>query len=273
MINIDFNALLQKITNLSVEYFPKLILALLTLIVGLWGIKIIVKALNKALTVKKVDVSLHEFLKSTVNILLKVLLFVSVASIVGIKTTSFVAIIGAAGLAVGLALQGALANFAGGVLILIFKPFKVGDYIEASGHAGVVNSIQVFSTTLLTPDNKKIVIPNGNLSNNSVVNYSAEKTRRVDFTFGIGYEDDIKKAKEVLLKVVSDNEFVLKEPEPFIGVSELADSSVNFAVRVWVNSENYWNVYFNVMENVKIAFDKESISIPYPQMDVHTYKN
>ncbi len=268
----NLNQILEKITNLSVEYAPKLVLAIITLVVGLWGIKIILKALNKALKVKKVDVSLHDFLKSTVSILLKVLLFVSVASIIGIKTTSFIAIIGAAGLAVGLAFQGALSNFAGGVLILIFRPFKVGDFIEASGHMGTVESIQVFSTILVTLDNKKIVIPNGNLSNNSIVNYSAKENRRVDFTFGIGYGDDLKKAKEVLYKIVTSHKLVLKSPEPFIGVLELADSSVNFAVRVWVNVSDYWTVFFDINEEVKLTFDKEGISIPYPQMDIHNYK-
>jgi len=271
-MNLDLNVIFQKITNLSVEYAPKLILAVFTLIIGLWGIKIIVKALDKALNLKKVDVSLHDFLKSTISILLKVLLFVSVASLVGIKTTSFIAIIGAAGLAVGLAFQGALSNFAGGVLILVFRPFKLGDFIEASGHTGTVQSIQVFSTVLLTPDNKRIVIPNGNLSNNSIVNYSAEQTRRVDFTFGIGYGDDIKKAKEVLAHIVSQNGLILSNPEPFIGVSELADSSVNFAVRVWVEAKDYWTVYFETNEQVKLVFDKEGISIPYPQIDIHNLK-
>jgi len=268
----NLNQIVEKITNLSVEYAPRLLLAVVTLIIGLWGIKVIVKALNKALEVKKVDVSLHDFLKSTVSILLKVLLLVSVASIIGIKTTSFIAVIGAAGLAIGLALQGALSNFAGGVLILIFRPFKVGDFIEALGYTGTVESIQVFNTVLVTLDNKKVVIPNGNLSNNSIVNYSAKENRRVDFTFGIGYGDDIKKAKEVLYKVVTSHNLVLKSPEPFIGVSELADSSVNFAVRVWTKVSDYWTVFFDINEEVKLAFDKEGISIPYPQMDIHNYK-
>lgn len=272
MINLDITEIFKKITTLTVEYTPKLILAVLTLIIGLWGIRILLKAMDKALTLKNVDVSLHAFLKSTVKIVFKVLLFVSVASLVGIKTTSFVAVIGAAGLAVGLAMQGALANFAGGVLILIFRPFKVGDYIEASGHSGTVKSIQVFNTALLTIDNKKIFIPNGNLSNNSVINYSTESTRRIDFTFGIGYGDDLKKAKEVLNKIISEHELILKDPAPFVGVSELANSSVNFVVKVWTNSVDYWTVFYDINQNVKLTFDKENITIPYPQMDIHNYK-
>jgi small conductance mechanosensitive channel len=191
---------------------------------------------------------------------------------VGIATTSFVAILGAAGLAIGLALQGSLANFAGGVLILLFKPFKVGDYIEAQGYSGTVNEIQIFNTILKSLDNKTIIIPNGNLSNDCITNYSTEPLRRVDFVFGIGYEDDIKKAKEVLLTIIKSDSRVLKEPEPFVSIGELGDSSVNFTVRVWCNKEAYWDVYFDMFEKVKLEFDKQGISIPFPQRDVHLYQ-
>ena len=184
---------------------------------------------------------------------------------------SFVAIIGAAGLAVGLALQGTLQNFAGGVIILILRPFKVGDYIEGSGHAGTIKEIQIFNTVMLTPDNKKIIIPNGGLSNASITNYSAQPTRRVDMVFGIGYDDDIKKAKELLETIVTGDERVLKDPIHQIAVSELADSSVNFVVRPWVNAADYWDVYFDMHEKIKLEFDKAGISIPFPQRDVHIY--
>lgn len=197
------------------------------------------------------------------------MLVISVVTILGISTTSFVAIIGAAGLAVGLALQGGLANFAGGVLILIFKPFKVGDVLEAQGYTGKVHEIQVFNTILKTPDNKTIIIPNGGLSNGSMVNYSTEPTRRVDMTFGIGYSDDIAKAKSVLQKLIDSDSRILKDPAPMIVVSELADSSVNFAVRTWCNAADYWGIFFDMQEKVKLEFDKENISIPYPQTDVH----
>ena len=189
----------------------------------------------------------------------------------GIETTSFVAILGAAGLAVGLALQGGLANFAGGVLILIFKPFKVGDFIDAQGHAGVVSEITVFTTVLKTPDNKTIIIPNGALSNGSMVNYSTEEKRRVDMVFGIGYGDDIAKAKQVLKRIVDEDERVLKDPAPQIVVAELADSSVNFNFRVWCTGSDYWSIYFDMNEKVKLEFDKEGVSIPFPQRDVHLY--
>jgi small conductance mechanosensitive channel len=192
---------------------------------------------------------------------------------VGIATTSFVAILGAAGLAVGLALQGSLANFAGGVLILLFKPFKVGDFINAQGHAGTVNAIRVFFTTLKTPDNKTIIIPNGALSNSSITNFSTEPQRRVDMTFGIGYADDIQKAKGILKRLVDSDSRILREPEPAIVLTELADSSVNFAVRAWCNATDYWGIYFDMHEKVKESFDKEGVSIPFPQRDLHVYEH
>ena len=189
----------------------------------------------------------------------------------GVEMTSFIAILGAAGLAVGMALSGTLQNFAGGVMLLIFKPFKVGDFIEAQGYAGVVKEIQIFNTIITTGDNKTIIIPNGGLSTSSMVNYSTMPTRRVDWTFGIGYGDDVDKAKEVLKKLLSEDARILKDPEPFIAVSELADSSVNFVVRAWVNGADYWGVFFDMNEKVYKTFDKEGLNIPYPQMDVHIH--
>lgn len=243
--------------------------ALLTLIVGFWIIGLISKMVKRALDRGRVDESLRRFLVSIVSVLLKVMLLISVASMVGIETTSFVAVIGAAGLAVGLALQGSLANFAGGVLILLFKPYKVGDFIDAQGVLGAVREIQVFNTVLKTGDNKTIIIPNGAISNGIITNFSTEATRRVDMVFGIGYGDDIQKAKDVLRRLIKEDERMFHSPDPVVVVSELADSSVNITVRVWVNSGDYWSVYFDMQEKVKQEFDKEKISIPFPQRDVH----
>ncbi len=270
---VDIEALLKIGLDLVVLYTPKVLLALITLVVGLWIIKGITKVLKKALARKEIDVSLQGFLFSLVGIGLKILLFISVISMLGIQMTSFIAILGAAGLAVGLALQGSMSNFAGGVLILLFKPYKVGDFIDAQGYAGTVAAIQIFNTILKTPDNKTIIIPNGDLSNGSITNFSTESQRRVDFTFGIGYDDDFEKAKAIIQKLIEQNQDILKDPEPFLRVAELADSSVNIVARVWVKAEHYWDVNFYMIENVKLEFDKNGISIPYPQQDVHLYKH
>jgi len=254
--------------SLIMDYGPKLILAILTLIIGLWVIKRITNGLGKVL-LSRGDETLSRFLTSVAGVLMKLVLVIIVASMVGIETTSLVALVGAAGLAVGLALQGSLANFAGGVLILIFKPFRVGDLVEAQGHLGVVKEIQIFNTVLLSVDNRKIVIPNGPLSNGSMVNINAEPTRRVDFVFGISYSDDIDKTKALLNRLIDEESKVLDNPGRTVVLSELADSSVNFTVRVWVDTADYWDVYFNMHENVKKAMDQEGISIPFPQRDVH----
>ncbi len=255
----------------GVDYGLALLKAVIVLIIGLLAIKAIRNGFGKLLNKRNIDDSLKPFLRSLLYNILLVLLILSVLSTLGIQMTSFVAIIGAAGLAVGLALQGTLQNFAGGVIILILRPFKVGDYIEGSGHAGTIKEIQIFNTVMLTPDNKKIIIPNGGLSNASITNYSAQPTRRVDMVFGIGYDDDIKKAKELLETIVTGDERVLKDPIHQIAVSELADSSVNFVVRPWVNAADYWDVYFDMHEKIKLEFDKAGISIPFPQRDVHIY--
>jgi len=273
MDKIDVANYTEKLINMAVEKTPSLVLAILTLIVGLWIIRIAVKAFNKAMERSKIEVSLQNFLSSLISIMLKVILFISVAQMVGFDTMSFVAVLGTAGLAVGLALQGSLSNFAGGVLILILKPFKVGDFIDAQGYTGTVASINVFNTILKTPDNKTVILPNGGLSNSDLTNYSTEATRRVDMTFGIGYDDDIKKAKSILQKFVNEDQRVLKDPEPKIVVSELEDSSVNIAVKVWCIAADYWSIYFDMHENVKLEFDKENISIPFPQRDVHVYNH
>lgn len=269
----DMQGYADQFYALAIFYGPKLLLAFLTLVIGLWVIRIVIRVLDKAMIRAEVEISLQKFLGSLVGMLLKVLLFISVASMVGIATTSFVAILGAAGLAIGLALQGSLANFAGGVLILLFKPFKVGDVIDAQGYVGKVNAIQVFQTILKTPDNKTIIIPNGPLSNGSITNFSTEPTRRVDMTFGIGYDDNVADAKRVLQSLAGADKRILKDPAPQIVLAELGDSSVNFYVRVWCKSEDYWDVYFDTHEKVKLAFDAEGISIPFPQRDVHVYQH
>ena len=246
--------------------------ALIVLLIGLWLIKRITRSIRKLMEKRDLDPSLIPFLSSLINFALKAMLVITVVGMIGIEMTSFVAILGAAGLAVGLALQGSLSNFAGGVMILVFKPFKVGDWIQAAGHAGTVNEIQIFNTILKTPDNVHIIIPNGSLSNTSVTNYSKEEQRRVDQVFGIAYGDDVDKAYDVLQKIFNDDERVLKDPEPFMAVSELADSSVNIVTRVWVNAGDFWGVKMDTLKKVYEEFDKAGLSIPYPQMDVHVQK-
>ncbi len=262
----------DTVVNLVLLYAPKFLLALVVLVVGFWIIKRIVGVLDKALNKKGVEPTLTRFLESLTGVILKALLLISVASMVGIETTSFIAVLGAAGLAIGLALQGSLSNFAGGVLLLLFKPYKVGDVIETQGHIGTVNSIQIFTTVLKTPDNKTIIIPNGPVANGSIVNYSTEPTRRCDMVFGIGYDDDIDKAKSILRELIEADSRVLKDPAYALLLSELADSSVNFTLRLWVNAADYWGLYFDMQEAVKKAFDAQGISIPYPQRDVHIHQ-
>jgi small conductance mechanosensitive channel len=268
----DIQGFLTKVNEQAVLYAPKVIAALVTLLIGWWIIKILVAFLKRRMKKSKVDESLMHFLGSLIGIALKVMLLISVISMLGVQMTSFIAVLGAAGLAVGLALQGSLGNFAGGVLILLFKPFKVGDVIDAQGFLGKVDKIQVFNTTLKTPDNKTVIIPNGSLSNGSITNLSTEPTRRVDFVFGIGYDDNFEDAKKVLNEVIKKDKRILKDPAPFVKIGELGDSSVNFTVRVWAKGEDYWDVYFDMYEFVKKEFDKNKISIPYPQRDVHLIK-
>lgn len=265
--------LLDQIMDLAAYYIPKVALAILTLIVGLWAIRWIVRLLVKVLDKNSIDISLRYFLQSIVGVVLKVVLIISVASMVGIATTSFVAVLGAAGLAIGLALQGSLSNFAGGVLILLLKPYRVGDLISAQGHTAVVREIQIFYTILTTGDNQTIIIPNSKLSNDTIINFSLEQQRRVDMVFSIGYGDDMKKAKAILHKLTSSDARILKEPETQIMVSELAANSVDIKVRAWVQSNDYWGVFFDMQERVKEAFDTAGISIPFPQTDVHLYKH
>lgn len=260
----------DKAVEMMMAYGPKLLLAILTLIIGLWLIKRVVNAANSHFGER--EPTLGQFISSVTSVLLKAILLIAVASMVGIETTSFIAVLGAAGLAVGLALQGSLSNFAGGVLILLFKPFKVGDLIEAQGFIATVKEIQIFNTILKTADNRIVILPNASLSNGNIVNINQEDTRRVDFVFGIGYEDDIDKAKNILNTIAENDSRVLKDPEHVVVLSELADSSVNFTVRLWVKTPDYWSVYFDTHEAVKKSFDQQGISIPFPQQDVHMHQ-
>ena len=268
--NGQASQLMDQAIGLIMAYAPKVVLAIITLIVGLWLINRFVRILDSKLGKK--DPTLNSFLCGLLSAILKILLLISVASMVGIATTSFVAIIGAAGLAVGLALQGSLGNFAGGVLILIFKPFKVGDTIEAQGYLGAVREISILYTIVDTFDNRRVVIPNGSLSNASLTNVSYYDTRRCDMTFGIGYGDDIDKAKAIIKRCLEEDERVLPEPEPRIAVAGLGDNSVNIMVRPWTKTDDLWPVYWDMHEKIKKAFDAEGITIPFPQRDVHIIK-
>lgn len=273
----DFNitAAVQNLGDLLILFLPKLALAIITLIIGLWLAGKLTSLVKKILNKRNVDPSLSPFLTSILKAALVIMLLISVASMVGVETTSFVAVLGAAGLAIGLALQGSLSNFAGGVLILLLKPFRVGEVIEAQGVTAAVQEIQIFHTYLLTYDKKYIVLPNGPLANDKIINYSRQPTRLVEWTFGIGYGDSIDKARQVILEVVfNDSRVILPEgTEPFIMVSSLGDSSVNIKVRAEVNQADYWDVFFKKTEEVKKQFDAQGVSIPFPQRDVHLYQH
>jgi small conductance mechanosensitive channel len=270
MENFEFDS--SFFTGLVMEYGPNLVKAILVLVVGLWAVGLAGRVVKKMLNKSNVDPSLQGFLRSMVSILLKIMVYITALGMLGIEMTSFIAILGAAGLAIGMALSGTLQNFAGGVMILLFKYFKVGDFIEAQGHSGTVKEIQIFVTILTTPDNKTIILPNGPLATNSLINFSTQPTRRVDWVFGIGYGDDVDKAYEVLRKLLKEDDRIHTDPEPFIAVKELADSSVNFVVRAWVDASNYWPVHFRMNEEVYKTFDKEGLSIPYPQRDIYVHQ-
>ena len=259
--------------GIIVEYGMKLVYAIIVLVIGLWIIKAITNGVKRLMVKRDFDASLVPFLTSMLNVILKVLLVITVMGMLGIQMTSFIALLGAAGLAIGMALSGTLQNFAGGVMILIFKPFKVGDFIDAQGFKGTVHEIQIFVTIMLTLDNKTVIIPNGGLSNGSVVNYSTQESRRIDWTFGIAYGDKTEDAKKILMDLILADERILKDPEPFVGVKELGDSSVNFTARGWIKQPDYWDVFFDMNEKVYNAFNEKGISIPFPQMDVHIQNN
>jgi small conductance mechanosensitive channel len=269
MGEIDFNTIGVQLWSILLL----VIYAVIALVVGFWLVGRLTNILEKALLKKEIDLSLQKFLIRLISIGLKVLVLISVAGLVGIPTTSFVAVIGAAGLAVGLALQGSLANFAGGVLILFLKPFKVGDFIEGAGHSGTVEEISIFYTHMKTAKNQAVVIPNAQLSNNSIINYSTKPIRRLDLVFGIDYSDDIDKAKEVLKNIISSDSRVLDDPSYMIAVESLGDNAVNIVTRSWCKNEDYWDLHFGFTEKVKKEFDANGISFPFPQQDIHIIKD
>ncbi|MFU8861851.1 MAG: mechanosensitive ion channel family protein [Cyclonatronaceae bacterium] len=268
----DFDLSQIDFMGIVTEYGPNLLFAILTLVIGLWIVKLISSGVRRGLDRGDTDATLKGFIISMVSILLKIMVYITALGMLGVEMTSFIAILGAAGLAVGLALSGTLQNFAGGVMILLFRPFKVGHFIDAQGHMGTVKEIQIFVTVLTTPDNKTIIIPNGPLATGSLTNFSTEPKRRVDWTFGIGYGDDLDKAYDVLKKLLAEDERILKDPEPFLALKELGDSSVDITVRAWVEAADYWGVFFSMNEKVYKTFDKEGLNIPFPQHDVHLYR-
>jgi small conductance mechanosensitive channel len=265
--------LIAKIYELITVFGVKILAAVAVFIIGRWVAKLMRRIVDKVMGKRSVDPTIGKFVANLTYIALLTFFILAALGLLGIQTTSFIAVIGAAGLAIGLALQGSLANFAAGFLLIIFRPFKVGDYIEGGGTAGTVEAIQLFTTQLASPDNKTIIVPNSKMTGDNIVNYSAKGTRRVDMVFGIGYEDDIDKARNIITEILSQDERILKDPPTNIAVSELADSSVNFIARPWVNAADYWNVYFETTEKVKKRFDAQGISIPYPQRDVHVYEH
>ncbi len=269
----DYQSHLQNAIDWLWNLTPNLILAVLILIIGLWVIRFLNRMVRKFFEKKDYDLALESFLQSFISIALKVLLFVLIVTQLGVKSSSLVAIVGAAGLAIGLALQGSLANFAGGVLILTFKPFKIGDFISAQGLDGTVKEINIFTTKLNTFGNQLAIIPNGQLSNNSIVNYSAEKMRRDNIKVGIGYSSDIKKAKDILLAICAKNENVLQDPAPEVYVDSLGDSSVDLSLRYWAMNDDFWAAHFHILETLKYQFDAAGIEIPFPQRVVHQTKS
>ena len=262
----------EKLSGMALAWAPKLAGALLVLVLGLWIVKLFIKGLKKMLSKRKIDPSLLSFIASFLGALLRILVVISVMGMAGIQMTSFIALLGAAGLAMGMALSGTLQNFAGGVIILIFRPFNVGDYIQAQGHAGIVREITIFTTHLNTVDNKVITLPNGPLATNDMVNYTKEETRRIDWTFGIAYGDQLDDFKRALNDFIKEDQRIFTEPDPFIGLAELADSSVNLTVRVWAKTSDYWNIFFEMNEKVYTRFADYNLHIPFPQMDIHLHQ-
>jgi small conductance mechanosensitive channel len=265
--------LLEKVQLIGVEYGAKILGALIVLIIGFWAAKLIKKGISRLMEKRGVDPTLISFTASLLYVAMKIFVIVAALEKLNIRTTSFIAILGAAGLAIGLALQGSLANFAAGVLMIIFKPIKVGDFVEAGGAVGSVMEIGIFTTILKSPDNKKIIIPNAGVTGGNITNFNVNGTRRIEIIAGIGYGDDIDKAKQVLEEIVAADSRILKDPAPQVAMSEMADSSVNFVVRPWVKPDDYWGVYFDTTEAIKKKFDEAGISIPFPQRDVHLYEH
>ena len=276
MENFDFNINKETWINFKNwlwEVVPDILSALVLLVVGLWVIKLLTRLLRKFFKAKDYDITLEKFLYDLISVALKILLIVLVITQLGIKTSSLVAILGAAGLAIGLALQGSLANFAGGVLILFFKPFKVGDWIEAQGVSGSVREISIFTTKLNTFENQLAIIPNGKLSNDNIINFSSQQQRREDLNFGIGYESDIETARRILLELIAEQDGVAAEPKPEVMVKSLGDSAVVLALRYWADNDKFWTVHFKLLEEGKKRLEAADISIPFPQRDVHVFNH
>lgn len=259
--------------NALVDLGISIAIAILVLVVGFWLAKVISKGLERLLKARKTDLGLVTFLRSMSSIGIKILVIITAITQLGVEMTSFVAILGAAGLAIGMAFSGTLSNFAGGVMILFFKPFKVGDFVDLSGEEGTVKEIQIFNTILSTVDNKIIILPNGPVANGTIINYTMADKRRVDWVFGIGYGDKLKTAKELISTFIEEDSRILKDPVPFIGLGELGDSSVNLTVRAWVKTEDYWDVFFAMNERVYNEFEGAGLNIPFPQMDIHIQKD
>lgn len=266
-------SILETVYHLLTVYGLRVIAALAIFMVGRWVAKAVRKLVERLMTKSDIDPTLVSFVSNLVYIALLVFIVIAALGQVGIQTTSFIAVLGAAGLAVGLALQGALANFAAGFLLIVFRPFKVGDVIEGAGVIGVVEAIEIFTTQIKTADNKTVIIPNAKLTGDNIVNWTVKGTRRVDMVFGIGYGDDIDKARSLIADILAQESRILPDPAPLVAVSELADSSVNLVVRPWVQVADYWGVYFDLIEKVKKAFDANGVSIPFPQRDVHLYQH
>ena len=265
------NINMDMITELIITYGIKFALAIVIFVVGRWAAKTLTNVLVKMMEKAKIDKTLVSFSKNISYTLMLVFVVIAALGQLGVETTSIAAVIAAAGLAVGLALQGSLSNLAAGVMIVLFRPFRVGDFIDAAGTSGTVEDLNIFTTTLKTTDNKAVIIPNSKITDGNITNFSANPTRRIELTFGIGYDDDLKATKKLLQKLVKADKRILKEPEPFVAVSELADSSVNFIVRVWVERADFGAVKHDLLEKVKLEFDKAGISIPYPQQDIHIH--
>lgn len=259
--------------QLVVHYGLQILAAVLVLVIGRWAAKFVRNIIERLMHKAHLDETIVKFTGNLSYFAMLAFVVLAALNQLGIQTTSFVALLGAAGLAVGLALQGSLSNFAAGFLMILFRPFKVGDYIEAAGTAGTVEEIQIFTTTLRTPDNKVVIVPNGKLTADNIVNWSAKGTRRVDMVFGIGYGDDIDKARSIIRRIIDADPRVLQDPAPLVALYQLGDSSVDFVARPWVKADDYWNVWFDTTEKVKKAFDAEGISIPFPQRDVHVYQH
>jgi len=270
------NTAVSKYTDMAItyasEYGLKILAALLIFIIGKWAVKKLTALTKTVMEKANVDKTLVEFAESLVYFVLLMVVILAALNTLGINTTSFIAIFGAAGLAIGLALQGSLANVGAAVLIIIFRPFKVGDFVEAGGATGTVEDVNLFSTIIAPLDNRTIIVPNAAIVGGNIINYSMKPERRVDHVFGIGYDDDLKLAKNTLMEIMTSDARVLQDPAPFVAVSELGDNSVNFTTRAWVENADYWDVYFEMIEKVKLTFDEKGISFPYPQMDVHLDK-